>query len=246
MELEKLSLVGRKTYKYNDDIVINIPTVGQIRSDNEQEESNFWSDVNTFIQTPSDMISELDSMKIDFEQMSDYELFIILFLAGKGSERTHKSILFQNFSFWDLKVSEKDGKRVLIDKNEKTVINEEIYNDISAIIALMSGNKKTEKKKFGNAFAKKKRIEQDRKKKEMRKSEKKGSSDVLGGIILRLVCNANFPYDFESVQKITIYDLIYSLKQIDKDIAVTDLIQTRLVGNDLSKIPRDQLSRFIL
>lgn len=246
MELEKLSLVGRKTYKYNDDIVINIPTVGQIRSDNEQEESSFWSDVHTFIQTPSDMISELDSMEIDFEQMSDYELFIILFLAGKRSGRTHKSILFQNFSFWDLNVSEKDGKTVLIDKDKKTVINEEIYNDISAIIALMSGNKKTEKKKFGNAFAKKKRIEQDRKKKEMRKTAKKESSDVLGGIILRLVCNANFPYDFESVQKITIYDLIYSLKQIDKDIAVTDLIQTRLVGNDLSKIPRDQLSRFIL
>jgi len=35
-------------------------------------------------------------------------------------------------------------------------------------------------------------------------------------------------------------------QEIDKDIEVTDLMQSRLVGNDLSKIPSKQLSRFIL
>ena len=33
---------------------------------------------------------------------------------------------------------------------------------------------------------------------------------------------------------------------IDKDIEVSDLMQSRLVGNDLSKLPKQQLSRFIL
>lgn len=193
------------------------------------------------------MISELDSMGIDFEEISDYELFIFLFLIRKKTESTHKSILFQNFSFWDLNVQDTESKAVLSDENGKVIIDEKIYNDISEIIAMFSGHKKTPKKKFGNNYAKKKRIEQDYKKKEaMRNNKKNEKSNFLDSIILRLVCNANFPYNFETIQDVTIYDLIYSLKQIDKDIEVTGLMDSRLVGNDLSKIPREQLSRFVL
>lgn len=246
MNLEKLSLIGRKSYKYNDNIIINIPTLKQVRGDNEEEESLFWSDVNIFVQTPSDMISELDSMGIDFEQISDYDLFILFFMTKKENDNHHNSILFQNFSFWDLNLQEEDGRIVLQDKNNNAIIDETIYNDISKIISMLTGHKKTPKKKFGNAFAKKKRIEHDYKQKEKIKSDNEKGSNVLDGIILRLVCNANFPYNFETIQDVTIYDLIFSLKQIDKDIEVTDLMQTRLVGNDLSKVSQEQLSRFVL
>lgn len=246
MNLEKLSLIGRKSYKYNDNIIINIPTLKQVRGDNEEEESLFWSDVNMFVQTPSDMISELDSMGIDFEQMSDYGLFVLFFLTKKENDNPHNSILFQNFSFWDLDLQENDGQIVLQNKDNITIIDETVYNDISKIISMITGHKKTPKKKFGNAFAKKKRIEHDYKQKEKIKSDNEKNSNVLDGIILRLVCNANFPYNFETIQDVTIYDLIFSLKQIDKDIEVTDLMQTRLVGNDLSKVSNEQLSRFVL
>lgn len=246
MNLEKLSLIGRKSYKYNDNIIINIPTLKQVRGDNEEEESLFWSDVNMFVQTPSDMISELDSMGIDFEQMSDYGLFILFFMTKKENDNPHNSILFQNFSFWDLDLQENDGQIVLQNKDNITIIDETVYNDISKIISMLTGHKKTPKKKFGNAFAKKKRIEHDYKQKEKIKSDNEKGSNVLDGIILRLVCNANFPYNFETIQDVTIYDLIFSLKQIDKDIEVTDLMQTRLVGNDLSKVSQEQLSRFVL
>lgn len=246
MNPEKLSLIGRKSYKYNDNIIINIPTLKQVRGDNVEEENLFWSDVNMFVQTPSDMISELDSMGIDFEQLSDYDLFTLFFMIKKENGKPPNSILFQNFSFWDLDLQEMGGQFVLQDRNGNTIIDKTIYNEISKIISMLTGHKKTPKKKFGNAFAKKKRIEHDYKQKEKIKSDNKEHSNVLDGIILRLVCNANFPYNFETIQDVTIYDLIFSLKQIDKDIEVTDLMQTRLVGNDLSKVPREQLSRFIL
>lgn len=246
MSLENLSLIGRKTYKYNDNIIINIPTLQQVRGENDSEESSFWGDVNLFVQTPSDLISELDSMGIDFEQVSDYELFTLLFLMRKKTESIHNSILFKNFSFWDLEIIDMESNTVFVDDNGKVIINETVYNDIAQIISTFTGHKRTPKKKFGNAFAKKKRIEQDYKQKEKMRNGKKGRSNFLDGIILRLVCNANFPYNFETIQDVTIYDLIYSLKQIEKDIEVTDLIQTRLFGNDLSKVPREQLSRFIL
>lgn len=246
MSLENLSLIGRKTYKYNDNIIINIPTLQQVRGENDSEESSFWGDVNLFVQTPSDLISELDSMGIDFEQVSDYELFTLLFIMRKKTESIHNSILFKNFSFWDLEIIDMEGNTVFVDDNGKVIIDETVYNDIAQIISTFTGHKRTPKKKFGNTFAKKKRIEQDYRQKEKARNSKKKQSNFLDSIILRLVCNANFPYNFETIQDVTIYDLIYSLKQIDKDIEVTDIMQSRLVGNDLSKVPREQLSRFIL
>lgn len=246
MSLENLSLIGRKTYKYNDNIIINIPTLQQVRGENDSEESSFWGDVNLFVQTPSDLISELDSMGIDFEQVSDYELFTLLFIMRKKTESIHNSILFKNFSFWDLEIIDMEGNTVFVDDNGKVIIDETVYNDIAQIISTFTGHKRTPKKKFGNTFAKKKRIEQDYRQKEKARNSKKKQSNFLDSIILRLVCNANFPYNFETIQDVTIYDLIYSLKQIEKDIEVTDLMQSRLVGNDLSKVPREQLSRFIL
>ena len=137
-------------------------------------------------------------------------------------------------------------KYFLADSNGKMIIDIDIYNDISKIISIVSGYSKTKKKKFGNAYAKKKRIEQDYKQKEKLRTQNNEQSNVLDSIILRLVCNTNFPYNFETIQDVTIYDLFQSLRQIDKDIEVTDLMQSRLVGNDLSKIPSKQLSRFIL
>ena len=245
MNVEKLSLIGRKKFQYNNDIIINIPTVRQIQ-DEEYEGTSFWKETNLFTQTPSDMISELDSVNIDFEEISDYELFIFLFLMNKKVGNPSKCILFDNFSFWNLEACEFNGSPCLSDENGKVIIDESVYNDISKIITMLTGYEKTKKKKFGNAYAKKKRIEQDYKQKEKIKNQSEEHSNVLDSIILRLVCNANFPYDFETIQDVTIYDLIKSLQQIDKDIEVSDLRQSRLVGNDLSKLPRQQLSRFIL
>lgn len=245
MNVEKISLIGRKNFKYNENITINIPTLRQIR-DGIDDESLFWNEVNLFIQTPTDMISELDSVDIDFEQISDYELFIFLFSLKKKSSTLNKSILFCNFSLWDLNICNDKDKYFLADSNGKMIIDIDVYNDISKIISVVSGYSKTKRKKFGNAYAKKKRIEQDYKQKEKLRTQNNEQSNVLDSIILRLVCNTNFPYNFETIQDVTIYDLFQSLRQIDKDIEVTDLMQSRLVGNDLSKIPSKQLSRFIL
>lgn len=243
---KKVSLIGRKKYRYNDNITILIPTISQIRGDNEKDEEAFWSEVSLFIKTPSDMISELDASGIDFEELSDYSLFILLLSLFHGRENKTCEI-FENFSLWDLKpVANNEGRVIFVDKNGKEIINEQIYNDLSEIIADITGTKKTEKKKFGNAFAKKKRIERDYYLKEKARKEKDKNESVLDSIILRLVCNSNFPYDFESIQGCTIYDTMYGLKQVDKDISVDELMDSRLVGADLNKLPKDALNRYAL
>lgn len=254
-----LSILQHKYY-YNENIIINVPLVRQIAGDtyNQSAESlsEFWKIVNLFTQTPSDMISELDSIGIDFEQLTDYTLFIYMYtiysLGIKQSNtdvNTIPQVLFEGLNLWSLesKVIENGevNNIVLVDKDGKVIFDEKIFNDISLIIAEMVGYTKTKKIKFGNAYAKKKTIEIDYKKKQ-RAKEKKEHSSYLDGIILRLVCNANFPYTFETVGDITLHQLIYSLKQVDKDIQVTDLYQSRLVGVDLNQFPKEELSRFVL
>lgn len=249
-----LQLIGRKEYQYNQNITINIPLLKQIRSRNPKEESNFWQEVNLFIITPSDMISELDSQGIDFQAVSEYDLFILLFAKYKEymeCMKPFKDILFKSFNLHELEIEKvgigKDTRYILADKNGIEIINEPIYNDLCVLIADMTGQIRTPSKRFGNEYAKKMRIRQDYKNKEkLRKQNNNSKSDFLGSIILRLVCNANFPYDFNTIENITIHDLIYSLKQVEKDIRVSDLMQSHLVGNDLSKIPQEELSRFIV
>lgn len=245
-----LKCIGRKTYKINENLIINIPLVKHIRGDNAKDECDFWNEVNLFTLTPDDMMSELDSIGIDFEYISSYKLFIYLLTESQVRNKVspyHKEWLFSNFNIYDLKLKQvTDTDIVLVDDNGTEIINEGVYNELSDIIAEITGIKKTPKKKFGNDFTKKMRIKYDYINKEKKRQQNnKSQYDILSGIILRLVCNANFPYDFETVQDVTICDLMYSLKQIDKDIQVTDLMQTRLVGNDLSKIPMENLSRFV-
>lgn len=243
---KKYDLVGRTKYKYNDLITIKIPTLGQIRGDgNDDIENRFWKEVNLFIKTPSDMMSELDSMGIDFEEISEYTLFIML-LTGFLADKNNSCQLFEGLDFKELKFSEdSSGQLVFIDENGNEVFNEITYLDISNIIAAMIGTEKTPKKKFGNDFAKKMRIKQDYKKKEKARKEQDENDNVLGSIILRLVNNANFPYNFETINNVTIFDVFQSVKQIDKDLSVTDLMNSRLVGADLNKVPRDSLSRYV-
>lgn len=246
MAKKKYDLIGYRQYRYNDDVVINIPTLGQIRNEQDKESENrFWKEVNLFIKTPSDMISELDSLGIDFEVMSEYMLFMML-ITSYIADENNSFQLFDGLDFRRLKFQTNDsGELIFVDENGREIFNEIIYLDVSDIIATMIGTEKTPKKKFGNEFAKKMRIKQDYRKKEKARKEQDNNDGVLSSIILRLVNNANFPYDFTTIKNVTIYDVFQSVKQIDKEISVNEIMDSRLVGADLNKLPKEALSRYV-
>ncbi len=250
MQGKTFSLLGRSTYKISDKISVNIPTVGMIRGENEEDEDNFWQEVGLFTTSSYDMVVELDDMGLDFTKTSDYMVFIIQFLLQKNEKLNNNvpDLLFNNFNLWELEVNEVNGEMVFVDKNNEIIIDENVYNRLSEILTYVTGHEKPKRVKYDDYLREQYvddcRASRERKKK--RKVENDRSSGALDGIILRLVCNANFPYDFKTVSDVTLFDLIYSLKQIEKDTSVTDLMQSRLVGVDLKKLPPEQLSRFIL
>lgn len=252
---EKISLLGRRTYKVSDRVTINIPTVRLARGENIEEENEFWSEVSLFTISPDDMVVELDDCGIDFSKIDEYELFVLMFSLQKDDKivKNTKDLLFVGFNLWELEAVKNSDNFVLVDNNGDVVIDKAVYCKLSGLLAFITGHEKKKRKKFGTQQAKKRWIEYKRRKKEIAKEKAKrdkganrASGSMLDGIILRLVCNANFPYNFETVNDITLFDLIYSLKQIERDIGVTDLMQSRLVGVDLRKFSDKQLSRYVL
>ena len=250
MQEKTFSLLGRRTYKISDKISVNIPTVGMIRGENEEDEANFWQEIGLFTASSYDMVVELDDMGLDFTKTSDYMLFIIQFLLHKNEKQDSNvsDMLFNNFNLWNLDVSKIDDETVFVNENNEVIIDENTYNRLSEILTYVTGHEKPKRVNYDD-YLRERYIDdcrESKKRQKRRKVEKDRSSGALDGIILRLVCNANFPYDFETVNNVTLFDLIYSLKQIEKDISVTDLMQSRLVGADLKKLSPKQLSRFIL
>ena len=253
--IEKISLLGRKTYKINDNVTINIPTVRLVRGENIKEENEFWNEISLFTVSPDDMVVELTDFGIDFSTIDEYELFVLLYSLQAEDKKSDSSsdLLFCNFNLWDLELRHNGECYEFFDKNGIAVINKSVYLELSELLSYITGHEKNKRKKFGTEQAKKRWIDKERRKKQIEKDKfnKSKKSDrtsggVLDGIILRLVCNANFPYNFETINDITLFDLIYSLKQIEKDISVTDLMQSRLVGVDLKQFTDKQKSRYVL
>lgn len=244
-----IGLIGKKSYKYNDKLILLIPTINQIRDD-EMSENSFWQEVNLFSQTPSDNIAQLALAGIDFTELSEYMYFLLVFQQLKliNKQNNNKSQLFINMNLWDLELKEdnSNGSITLNDTNG-IVINETIYGELSELVCYFACREKTKAKKFGNEFAKKKRIEVEIKKLEkLQQQQDKDDSNLFDKLILRLVCNANFPYNFTTIGEVTLFEFMYSLKQIDKDISVNDVMQSRFYGADVNKLPQEVFNRYVI
>lgn len=81
------SLLYARSYPVNDKISIRIPTVGEILED----EARYNSIVSCVISTPYDFMVYLDDMGIDFEELTEYDLFLLLF---PSLQATDTGILF--------------------------------------------------------------------------------------------------------------------------------------------------------
>ena len=69
------SLLYARSYPVNDKISIRIPTVGEIL----ENEVAYNSILSCVISTPYDFMVYLDDMGIDFEKLTEYDLFLLLF-----------------------------------------------------------------------------------------------------------------------------------------------------------------------
>lgn len=201
-----LNLLYQNEYAVNDKIKVVIPTVGQVL-DNEDE---YFSMVTAFTAMPIDLMVQLDDMKIDFEQITDYDLFIILF-NGLRLQNTSLILKDIDFSKFILDIDEEKQELFLIDPENNIKIDRSIYLQVSAILRKIHNIKKNIRKP-GNKDARDYMLKRAREK--MKRAKNRKTESQTESLIVALVNAPEFKYDYQSVRDLTIYQFNKSLYQI--------------------------------
>lgn len=255
MVKSKFSLLGKKEYKLTDNLIIHIPLISEIRNCFE-DELLYFQLVSVFTSTPCDAMVELDDAGVDYTTVSEYGFFIAkittLINNSNSVSLPHWRMIFPYIDVHDLSIDESDGISVVVDNKKNVIINEKIYLRLADLLRQMLNiSKNMEYYKVPEEETRRYIIDRQRlkRKRQLERSVKQGEtmSSSLDGVILLLVNNSNFKYNFETVESLTIYDLYACLKQIYTDREVDGIMSGYWSGNvDLKKINDSKLNRIIL
>ena len=204
------SLLYKRKYPINEFIQIEIPTVGEIL----EQEDTYYSMVSLITATPYDMMVQLDDMKIDFAEINDYELFVLMFQALKTRDT---SLIFGTLDLnkFSVMVNPQNNTVVLRDPESGAMIDRNIHSLICQAIRKIHHLKRNNRKPANDA-AKKYMIQRARTK--MRRRKNRIEDSQLEELIVALVNTEQFHYDFDSVKSLTIYQFNESVQQVIKKI----------------------------
>ncbi len=159
LDVDALQLYFGDDYIINDYIKIIQPTIGKVV---DYGEASYFSTVHTITAIPSDMKSQLWDLGLDWCEVDDFELFMML-VQTLTLDRT--SILFGDLDFSKLKPyrNNQNGDIVLADKETGIVIDKMIYLRIVNYLRKLH-NITPKVEKAANKMTKKVLIEEDRQK----------------------------------------------------------------------------------
>lgn len=203
------NLLYAKTLPINEDIKIVIPTVGQIL-DSEDE---YYGIVSMLTAMPIDMMVQLDDIGIDFTEITEYDLFLIVFESIKEQDM---SMIFENLdlSRFETTINEENGNVVLMNP-DGVCIDKEIARLIANALRKIHGMEKNNKKP-GNEEAKRYMI--DRARKKMKRAKNRITDSYLEELIVAMVNTEQFHYGFEGTRELSIYQFNKSVRQIIRKI----------------------------
>lgn len=166
LDVDDLKLYIGDDYIINDQVRVLQPTIRKIA---EFGERDFFSVVHTVTAIPSDMKSQLWDMNLDWMEVDDFELFMML-AQTLTPDRT--SLLFGDLDFSKLKPfrNNQNGDIVLADKETGIIIDKMIYLRIVSYLR-KAFNITPKIERAANKMTKKILIEEDRKKIELNKDK---------------------------------------------------------------------------
>ncbi len=206
----KKSLLKMSSVDILPNLSMRIPTVGEILED----EQYYYNLISSLTATPFQYMVQLDDNGIDFTKITDYQLFMMLFPSfAQGDMR----ILFGDVDLSDISVvkNNQNNMYVLYSQKNNIIIDEFVYSQIADSIRKINGLKR-ENRKPGNDEAKEFRIKLERKK--QKRNLKKPYDHYLEKLVIGLVNRPEFKYNYEQVDKLTIYQFNQSFEQIRTSI----------------------------
>lgn len=210
------SLLYSNQIDITDKIKVNIPSIGEV-IDNEDE---YYNSVALITATPFEMMAQLDDVGIDFEAINDFELFYLLF---SEIQRMNSPLVFKDLDLTKFKLdtNEKNNEIVLRDNSTGAAIDKSIHYKICKALSQINFIEKSNKRP-ANAEAKKFLLERAHIK--QKRAGRKPSKSQLEELIIAMVNTKEFPYDFDGVRKLSIFQFNASVRQIIKKINYDNLM----------------------
>lgn len=189
----------------NDEITVFQPTIREIIL---HDESEYYSAVQTLCSTSSNMKYSLYTMGIDWEQINDWEMAIMLWPT---LPQTKTQLIFRDLDLSKLKPFEnkQNGNIVLRDPNTEIVIDEAIYLHIVEYLRKVHGLTRAHDK-ASTKFAHEMAIEMD--KEEMEKNKNKENKSFLYPLISSL--KARQGYTKQYVLDMQIFEMMDEMNRL--------------------------------
>lgn len=225
MAINKGKLLKGEPIEINNDITLYQPTVEEVL---DFGESDFWSTFYTMCSSAWDMPSVFAKMGINFMEVDDWTYF--RFVSAAMPQKS-TSLIFDDIDFSackEMRRNHDDGTYdvVLYDKERDLIIDESTYKSFIGYVREMICFQHSGKKALDKATAKILIMldEKDRK----RKSN--ADSSTIFDIIVTLVNTEEFKYNYETVNDITLYQLMKSFIQIQGKKNACALLQGAMSG----------------
>lgn len=232
-----------QTFLFSDDyyitpkLYVKHPTVGEIAKYGEQKYFQYL--VGLFTSIPSDLKSFLFDNGIDYEAISDFELFIII---SKSMSVEETNILFGdqvNFQSF-VPIIAPNGMTVLYDKDNDIVIDQNMHMLFTKYLCDLHGIVK-KRDIAGNEFTKKMLIDLDRSDRSI--AAKKPYRPFLKPLVSAMVNSAGFKYNHKQVVDLPIAQFLDSVSRIQIISSSTALLHGAYSGFcDTSKLDKSQLN----
>lgn len=230
LEVDELSLYFGDPYVVNKYMTITLPKIGDLVRYGEQRYFNLVQRVTAI---PSEMKSRLWDVGIDWTQMTNFQLFMLIAPSLNINET---SILFGDLDFSALRPfgNEQNDMVALKNPNTGVIIDELAYGKMSSYLcAAHNLHKKVEK--AANEFTKRFMIDEDRQKHEY--NAKQPYKSFLRPLISAVKCRQGYTLDY--VKNMGIFEFMDDLNRLQIIVNTDALLNGMYSGFvDTKKIPK--------
>lgn len=234
-DIDYLKVYFGEPYQINEKISLLQPTIGDIIAYGERE---YWSLIFNVTAISSDFKPELEDRGIDYEKVSDLEMFHMM---SAHIQPNKSAIIFGDLNLSKLKRYRQkiNDELVLYDEDSGVKIDRRIYMLIQGFLTTMHNIKKNPEF-AGNASTKKYMIEDDRARK-ARRTERPWKSTLLP-LISAMINSPGFKYDIEHVRALNLFAFMDSVARITAINTSNLLLQGAYAGRvDITKIDKRTL-----
>lgn len=246
-EFDRLQMYFGEPYHINlesasGEIVVLVPTIGDIIAIGEKK---FYNTLNIFITNTTTYRLMLDEAGLDWNVVTDFELFCMLFsnIDKDVARLLFENIDFSKFELFSKQMDSSDDKTVILyDKEDDIEINEEVYQHIAQYLRLVF-NMQPDEKITDDPVLKEMYLHKDRRQLEIEKKKGEKADTSIMPLISACVNHPGFKYKLLELRHVNVCEFYDSVKRLQIYENTTALLKGSYSGMiDSSKIDKEQFN----